>query len=631
MDSLINSPPPTSDLPTSADDRPPASQEVQGDPFDSGSAPMPKTSHHYPRVNSTSTGAMPATERVDPSRPRILVFSCDSTKLTSLSPFQRKDGCDRFGRIVRCDRMRDGSIEVEFQSEAEAAKALGSSTFTYSVRDRGVRRDVCLPISVTPHKTKNFSKGIISCFDLRDTTDEEIVEGLSGFGVTEARRIVSRRGGATIPTNNIVLTFDTADLPSAITVGYTRVSVRTYVPNPMRCFRCQRFGHTKLRCRNRPVCAKCSSPDHLDEECNSDTLRCVNCGNTQPPHASFSRSCPAYLKEKEINAIKATRNVSFREARDMYNQSHPAVSYAQKAKAHVSVKTTLEQMSASQLALLLKSFGLSVVPTGAAHTSATSIGAAVPVAPPPASPGTLTVRSPLSTSPGGQGPSAAPVVSSAAVSATENVEDGGDGWTLVQRRRTAGRRSASPPQPALPGEPSGTPAPRRSPAQESAVMAALRRGQEEKRVRDARRARLVERAREARRSPGDASSGSGAGKSGSSPPGGHRPPMGPPPVPPPPQRPRVPPPPLPRSPSGERPPGTPQSAPRNLVPPSAPVRPGKRPIAWNGSPSEAATPRTRHKPQTSTGAGRSSSADGRLSPATGARPRIQFGDGAAEP
>ena len=627
MDSLINSPPPTSDLPTSADDRPPASQEVQGDPFDSGSAPMPNTNHHYPRVNSTSTGAMPATQRVNPSHPRILVFSSEQTKLTSLSPFQRKDGCDRFGKIMRCDRLRDGSIEVEFQSEAEAAKALSSSTFTYSVRDRGVKRDVCVPISITPHRTKNFSKGIISCFDLRDTTDEEISEGLSGFGVTEARRIVARRGGASIPTNNIILTFDAAVLPTAITVGYTRVSVRPYVSNPMRCFRCQRFGHTKVRCRNRPVCAKCSSSEHLDEDCNSDKLRCVNCGDTQSPHASFSRSCPAFMKEKEINAIKATRNVSFREARDIYNQTHPAVSYARKAQAHVSGKTTLEQMSASQLVLLLKSFGLSVVAAGAAHTSATSVGAAVPVASPPASPRTLTVRSPLSAS--SQGPVSDPVAASDVVAATENIQDGGDGWTLVQRRRTARRRSASPPQPALSGEPSGTPAPRRSPAQESAVMAALRRGQEEKRVRDARRARLVERAREARRSPGDASSGSGAGMSGSSPPGAHRP-MGPPPVPPPPQRPRVPPPPLPRSPSGERPPGTPQSAPRNLVPPSAPVRPGKRPIAWNGSPSEAATPRTRHKPQTSTGAGRSSSADGRLSPATGARPRIQFGDSAAE-
>ena len=336
--------------PASAGDQPSAS--ATNPPASAG--PQTSTRPSAPAEPLSIANTAPtAYERVSPSNPRVLILTCQQTKLSSLSPFQRRDGCDRFGKVTRCDRLRDGSIEVEFSSGAEAAKALGAQTFTYTERKRGERREVSLPITVTPHRTKNFRKGVITCPELRDTTDEEIADGLSGFGVTDARRITARRTGSAIPTDNIILTFDTLDLPPAVTVGYSRVRVRAFIPNPMRCYRCQRFGHTTTHCRNRPACAKCSSPEHVSEECDAGTLRCVNCGDSEKPHASYDRSCPAYSKEKEINGLKATRNLSFREARDLYNQTHPTVSYAQKAKTPVSEKTTLEQMSATQLVLML--------------------------------------------------------------------------------------------------------------------------------------------------------------------------------------------------------------------------------------------------------------------------------------
>ena len=566
-------------------------------------------------------------------------MTCQQMKLSHLSPFQRKEGCDRFGKVTRCDRLRDGSIEVEFVNVSEAARALHAKTFTYTVRKGGDKREVSLPVSVTAHRTKNFRKGVIFCTELRDTSDEEISEGLSSSGVTEAKRITVRKGGSTIPTDSIILTFDATELPSTVTVGYTRVRVRTYIPNPMRCFRCQRFGHTRTNCRNRPVCAKCSSPDHLDENCDAGTLRCANCGDSEKPHASYDRTCPSFVREREINAIKATRNVSFKEARDAYNQTHPTVSYAQKVKTSTSSKAALEDMSATQLLTLLKSFGLSVIASGAAPTSAAPAASTTLVAPVPSAVAQVPPSS--STSIPGEGRVfAAPTEADAA--AADNDSD--DGWTVVRGRRTAGRRSGSPPQPAAPGgPPSATTATsgRRSHVEETAVMAALRRTAEEKRARDARRARLVERAREARQSPSsERSSGTDQGVVGSAPPSPRGPtesspavsqspsPMGPPP---PLQRPRVPPPPLPSESSiGERPRGTPRSSPRPLEPPPAPARPRKRSLPLSGSPSESGTPRTRYKPQSHQGGGRSSSADGRLLQGDGAHARIRFGNDASE-
>ena len=648
----------TSDLPpASTDDRPSASAEVRGDLSGGGPAPPSGTNPRDIESDQNTSSTNPKTRRVSPSNPRVLILTGQQTKLSSLSPFQRKDGCDRMGKILRCDKLRDGSLEVEFESGSEASRALLSTTFVYSVRDKGVKRDAVLPITVSPHRSKNFRKGIITCYDLRDTSNDEIAEGLASFGVVEASKILTKRRGNTIPTNSVILTFDSTDLPSAVTVGYTRVRVRTYIPNPMRCFKCQRFGHPKTRCDNRPVCAKCSSTEHLDDACDADTLRCANCGDA---HASYDRTCPTYLKEKEISAIKATRNISFREAREAYNQSHPAVTYAQKAKAHTSSrtgqsegpplsnKTTLERMSAAQLIRLLSSYGLSVVPAGVAPTSAAPVGVAVPVAPPMAS---ATVSAPpssssSSSSSGGSAPSAAP----APAAGTATTGEGDDDWILIQGRRSAGRPSTSPPQPAPTGGSSGTPTPLRPSTKESAATAALMRNEEEKRARDARRARMVERARSARRSEEAASAPeSGVSSANSSPSGTERQspsrlaaapppadrspagpsPMGPPPAPQPLQRPSGPPPPLPtKSPKGERLSKTPKSLPRPLEPPPAPGRPEKRAIGWNGSPSEGDTPRTRHKPHYYSGGSRASSADGRLLPGDG-HPRIHFGDGAA--
>ena len=60
--------------------------------------------------------------------------------------------------------------------------------------------------------------------------------------------------------------------------------------------------------------------------------------------------------------IKATRNLPFKEAREVYNQSHPKTSYAQKVR--VTNSTDASQMSVAQLVQLLKRFGLTVVATG---------------------------------------------------------------------------------------------------------------------------------------------------------------------------------------------------------------------------------------------------------------------------
>ena len=426
---LPSNPPPNPQPLASAN--PPPTASAEGRPADLPSSPRAGS---RPTRGRNQRDVPPETTMF--ASPRVLVFSSSNErKLSSLSPFQRREGCDRLGKVLRCDKLRDGAIEVEFATAADAARALNATAFTYTVREGGDRREASIPMVVAAHRTKNSSKGIINCFDLKDVSDEEVADGLSQFGVTHARHITSRRGGVTTPTNSIVLTFSGSDLPPHVVVGYTRVKVRVYIPNPMRCFHCQRFGHPRTRCDGKRTCSKCASLDHTDETCESDTPWCVNCGQGQIPHTSYDRSCPKYLEEKEINTIKATRNISFREARDVYRETHPRTSYAQKVKASVSSSTSLEQMTASQLVSLLKSFGLTVVAAGAstepvrlpAPSDAAVLAAATDMQPDP------TTTAPASS------------------------RGAADQWTLVPPRRKNDRRSPPPAQvtetPAPPHQP----------------------------------------------------------------------------------------------------------------------------------------------------------------------------------
>ena len=153
---------------------------------------MRRTDENTPRVG----GELPASPA-----PRILVLTSEARKLSSLSPFQRRKGCDRFGKVSRRDKLRDGGIEAEFADEIGAKRALSTTEFQYTVKGGHDKRLVKLPITVSAHRTRNTSRGVIFCVDLEDVSDGDIAEGLSDFGVVTARRIRFRKTGALAPTH----------------------------------------------------------------------------------------------------------------------------------------------------------------------------------------------------------------------------------------------------------------------------------------------------------------------------------------------------------------------------------------------------------------------------------------------
>ena len=169
-------------------------------------------------------------------------------------------------------------------------------------------RFVDRPIRVSIHEALNSSRGVIRCRELSGMKETEIKKELQEQGVAEVHRVTVKRDTEKVPTNTLFLTFNTPELPKEITVGYLKVKVALFGPRPMRCFNCNKFGHTSQRCK---VAAKCTCGGKYKHEgrCEGPKL----CSNCKCPHASSAKDCPVW--EKEIQRVRVEKRISFPEAR----------------------------------------------------------------------------------------------------------------------------------------------------------------------------------------------------------------------------------------------------------------------------------------------------------------------------
>ena len=111
--------------------------------------------------------------------------------------------------------------------------------------------------------------------DIADCNVEEIVEELHPQGVTAASIIHVRDGDSRRRTNTVILTFASPQPPKHITAGYLRVPVEPYIPNPLHCFNCQKYGHSSRACKSTALCMHCGESGR--EAAQFVLLTCLGC------------------------------------------------------------------------------------------------------------------------------------------------------------------------------------------------------------------------------------------------------------------------------------------------------------------------------------------------------------------
>ncbi|XP_071092548.1 uncharacterized protein [Haliotis cracherodii] len=211
------------------------------------------------------------------SWPRFIVIaSVDETPL-KLNPFAISKGIQSTcGEVKNVTRLRSGSILVECARRQQSINLLGLQQF------------VNTQVAVSVHRTLNSSRGIVRdrarC--LSEMTEEEIAAELKHQGVTAVKRFTRKtEDGNILKTQTYLFTFSTPTVPSSIKAGYFNIGVEVYVPNPLRCFKCQHFGHGAKSCTAKTRCSRCSGP-HEGTECTNE-IKCANC-------SGYRRSVPSY-------------------------------------------------------------------------------------------------------------------------------------------------------------------------------------------------------------------------------------------------------------------------------------------------------------------------------------------------
>ena len=91
--------------------------------------------------------------------------------------------------------------------------------------------------SRTRRTNSNFNRGIIVGVD-PEITDEDMSEE-TGYQV---ERIIKKKGTTTIRTKQMIVYYQHF-MPPFIQYGWRRLRVSIYIPEPVKCFRGQEFGH----------------------------------------------------------------------------------------------------------------------------------------------------------------------------------------------------------------------------------------------------------------------------------------------------------------------------------------------------------------------------------------------------
>uniref|UniRef100_A0A1Y1LB18 Uncharacterized protein n=1 Tax=Photinus pyralis TaxID=7054 RepID=A0A1Y1LB18_PHOPY len=123
-------------------------------------------------------------------------------------------------RLIR--KVKDGLL-VQTKTEKQTKKLLETTTFA----GKGV--------TVEPHGQLNTSKGVIYCKDFLNCTIEEILEEVRHIGVTQVRRLKTKKDGVLVDTPSHVLTFNTPNLPTKIRAAFYSFNVRPFMSTIWTC------------------------------------------------------------------------------------------------------------------------------------------------------------------------------------------------------------------------------------------------------------------------------------------------------------------------------------------------------------------------------------------------------------
>ena len=154
-----------------------------------------------------------------------------------------------------------------------------------------------------------FQKGIIfgvstelTEFDIQSETKAQI-----------ARRISKWTSEGLVKTGSVVLSYPES-LPEFVFIGFLRYKVKPYIPQPIRCNKCQGYGHIAAHCKRQVRCVRCGEGHGMDEcPAKNDITKAV-CVNCKGQHSAAFKGCSKYQEVSKALKISVVEKVSYRDA-----------------------------------------------------------------------------------------------------------------------------------------------------------------------------------------------------------------------------------------------------------------------------------------------------------------------------
>ncbi|XP_055916347.1 rho GTPase-activating protein gacK-like [Eupeodes corollae] len=274
-------------------------------------------------INPSSVLSFDIPSHSNSKNPKFIIITPTDPKqpLTSVSVFLLKKAIDAISTSYEyITQLRDGNLLILVKSQQVANLFLSKKNLS----------NLC-PVSISLHSHLNSSKGTVFAPCLNNLPEKEIVEEMSDQGVTEVykfkktekRIIEGKEQNVEIPSGLVLFTFDLFRPPTSLDVGWYKLKVEEYFPNPMRCKKCQLLGHTMKRCTRTATCVTCNLPPHPSENCTRTF--CANCADNHP---ASSKNCQRFIQAKEILKIKTLKKCSLAEAKQIYDKQNPTPSPA---------------------------------------------------------------------------------------------------------------------------------------------------------------------------------------------------------------------------------------------------------------------------------------------------------------
>ena len=273
--------------------------------------------------------------------------SCNIVKTLAVAKADEFTSCmnSYCGELDKIEVVKD-SLRLTCTSQDQKEKLMELT----NILDLEVR--VTLPFSImksynsneniaeltTKTKSATWKKGVIKTpIDM----DIETIKNYSG--AIWAHRITTKINEHIKETPSVIIAFEET-LPERVKIGFFAFKVDQYIPKPIRCTKCQRFGHKAKDCKKEETCPRCAGP-HAYEHCTMEVnaLKCINCGG---PHSAAYKGCEKF--KSVTAALKSTvvEGISYRDA--LKNQNIQARALKQNNQMTIQKQTAEKSDAATQ-------------------------------------------------------------------------------------------------------------------------------------------------------------------------------------------------------------------------------------------------------------------------------------------